>query len=135
MEYKYTERKRWGFLGLPFTFTVYKISDDMITIDRGFFNKVEDDCYLYKVQDVKLLRSFTERLFGIGTVMCYTSDVTTQTIELKHIKNSKEVKDYIFKQAEETRLKRRTVNMQNIGVDAQAIMDADGDGIPDDVFN
>ena len=38
---KYRERKRWVFLGLPFTFTVYIIKDDVLTIDQGFFKKVE----------------------------------------------------------------------------------------------
>lgn len=33
---KYRERKRWVFLGLPFTFTVYIIKDDILTIDRDF---------------------------------------------------------------------------------------------------
>ena len=33
MEFK--ERKRWLFLGLPFTFTKYSIREDVITVDEG----------------------------------------------------------------------------------------------------
>ena len=51
MEFK--ERKRWLFFGLPFTFTKYTVKEDMITIDRGLLRTEEDDCYMYKVQDVR----------------------------------------------------------------------------------
>ena len=95
MEYVYKERKRWIFLGLPFTFTVYKVGEEILTVDKGFFTKFEEDCYIYKIQDVKLRTSIGERIFGLGTVVCYTGDTTDQVLELKHIKHSKVVKDYI----------------------------------------
>ena len=34
---EFVERKRWLFLGLPFTFTKYTIREDMLTIAAGFF--------------------------------------------------------------------------------------------------
>lgn len=111
----YVERKRWVFLGLPFTFTKYIVEEDILTIQSGFLRKFEDDCYMYKIQDVQLESGFFERLFGLGCVVCFTGDTTHPKLILQHIKNSREVKNYILKHSEEARLKRRTVNMLDIG--------------------
>lgn len=113
-EKAYTERKRWVFFGLPFTFTKYKVTDEIITINDGFLNTKENDCYLYKVQDVELLTSLGERIFGLGTVACYTGDNTHPQLYLSHIKNAKEIKDYILNASEAARRRRRTLNTLNI---------------------
>lgn len=120
---QFVERKRWVFLGLPFTFTKYTVKDDLITIDLGFINKTEDDCYMYKVQDVRLKTSFWERVVRIGTVVCYTGDTTDKILELKHIKNARAVKDFILDASEKARMKRRTLNTLNIGADDMDDMD------------
>ena len=122
---EFTERKRWLFLGLPFTFTKYMVKEDMITIDEGFIKTVENDCYMYKVQDVTHRASLAEKLFGLGTVICYTGDTTHPQLMLQHIKHSKEVKEFILRESEEARLKRRTVNMLNIG--SGDLADSEGD--------
>ena len=112
---EFVERKRWLFLGLPFTFTKYTIREDMITIDTGLLKTVENDCYMYKVQDVQLTATLAEKLCGLGTVTCFTGDTTDPRLELIHIKNSRAVKDFILEMSETARLKRRTVNMLDIG--------------------
>lgn len=112
---EFVERKRWLFLGLPFTFTKYIVKEDIITIDEGLFKTVENDCYMYKVQDVIYTSSLIEKIFGLGTVTCYTGDTTHPQLILQHIKNSREVKEFILRQSEEARLRRRTVNMLDIG--------------------
>ncbi|MCR4930351.1 MAG: PH domain-containing protein [Lachnospiraceae bacterium] len=109
------EKKRWALFGLPFTFTKYIVKKDILTIESGLFTKVEDDCYMYKIQDVELTRNFMQRLFGLGCVICYTGDTTHPKLYLHNIKNSKETKDFILKYSEEARLKRRTLNTLNIG--------------------
>ena len=124
---EFKERKRWLFLGLPWTFTIYTVKDDMITIDRGFLNKQQDDCYMYKVQDVELIRSFWERMVGLGTVRCFTGDTTDKELQIKHVRHAKEIKDFIFEASEKARIKRRTVNMLDIGngvnIDADGMID------------
>ena len=114
---EYVERKRWLFLGLPFTFTKYKINEQVITINAGLFSTTENDCYLYKIQDVELRTSLVERMFGLGTVACFTGDNTHPQLFLEHIKHAKEIKDYILHSSEEARRKRRTLNTLNIDAD------------------
>ena len=111
----YQERKRWLFLGLPFTFTKYTIEEEVITINSGFLSTRENDCYMYKVQDVELEVSLMERIFGLGTVVCYTGDTTHPKLLIEHIKHAKDVKNYILKESEEARRKRRTLNTLDIG--------------------
>lgn len=112
---EFIERKRWLFFGLPFTFTKYTVREDMITVDEGLLKTIENDCYMYKVQDVEHTASLIEKVFGLGTVICYTGDTTHPKLILEHIRNSRAVKEFILKESEEARLKRRTVNMLDIG--------------------
>lgn len=122
---KYKERKRWVFLGLPFTFTVYIIKDDVLTIDQGFFKKIENDCYMYKVQDVEHTQTFFERLVGLGTITCFTGDTTHPKLIIEHVKRSKEIKNYILEASEAARMRRRTLNTLNIGTESMDDMDND----------
>ena len=114
MQKVYVERKRWVFFGLPFTFTKYTLTEDVIKVKVGVLSTRVNDCYLYKVPAVELLTSLGERIFGLGTVACYTGDNTHPQLFLSHIKNAKEIKDYILKTSEEARRKRRTLNTLNI---------------------
>mgnify|MGYP001088058075 FL=1 len=112
---EYVERKRLLFFGLPWTFTKYTVREDDVVINSGFLKTCENNCYMYKIQDVELQVSLMERIFGLGTVVCYTGDTTHLRLLLERIKNAKEIKDYILKESEEARRKRRTLNTLNIG--------------------
>lgn len=122
---EFRERKRWIFFGLPFTFTIYTVKEEVITVDTGFLNKEENDCYMYKVQDVTLKTSLWERIFGLGTIICYTGDTTSSQLIMVHIKNARAIKDFILEQSEVARRKRRTMNTLDIGAD-DAEFDIDG---------
>ena len=107
---EFREKKRWGFFGLPFTFTTYMVTEELITVEEGFINKRENDCYIYKVQDVELIRTLGERMFGLGTVKCYTGDTTNPELYLTHIKNAKNNNVFImlFLQKKQPSEKKRT---------------------------
>lgn len=111
----FAERKRWLFFGLPFTFTKYYVEEEILTVRQGLLKVVENDCYIYKIQDVEHSATLFERMFGLGTITCFTGDTTHPTLQLVHIRNSKEIKKYLLEQSEKMRIKRRTVNMLDIG--------------------
>ncbi len=118
---EYNEKKRVLFFGLPWTFTSYRIGGELLTVKKGLLKTIEDDCYMYKVQDVKMTTTLLERLFGLSTVICYTGDTTDPQISLTHIKNAKEIKGFILEASEEARRRRRTTNTLDIGA-------SEGDG-------
>lgn len=111
---EFVERKRLLLFGLPWTFTKYTVTEEVVNIKAGLLKTIEDDCYLYKVTDVKLETTLLERLFKLGTVVCFTGDTTHQTLKLIHIRNARAIKDFILEQSEAQRLKRRTLNTQSL---------------------
>ena len=121
----FEERKRSLFFGLPLSFTKYKIEQERINIHKGFLRIVENDTLMYRIQDVTLVRSLFERMFGLGTVVCFSSDVTDPKLELVHIKNAREIKDYIMRTSEAERRKVRTLHTMDLDADSGQIDAAD----------
>ncbi|MBO5197826.1 MAG: PH domain-containing protein [Lachnospiraceae bacterium] len=121
----FTEKKRTKFLALPICFTTYFIVEESVRIRRGFLNIVEDDAYMYKIQDVRLTKSLMERIFGLGTLTCYTGDTTHPELKLIHIKHASEIKDFLMDASEEARRRRRTMHTMDIDADDDLDDDAE----------
>ncbi len=120
---QFVERKRWLFFGLPFTFTKYTVTEELITIDSGLLKTAQNDCYMYKVQDVELTITLIERIFKMGTIKCHTGDTTNPILMIEHIRNAKAIKDFILETSEKARLKRRTLNTLDIGTGEMSEVD------------
>lgn len=112
------DRKR--FMGLPITFTKYGMSEDRLFVRKGFLNLTSDEILLYRVRDISLRRSLGQRIFGVGSVLVYSSDQTTPALELRNIRNSEGVKEILHQQVEKMKIQRRV----RIG----EMMDTDYDG-------
>ena len=103
----FEERKRWTFFGLPFTFTIYTLTPKKLSGSNGFFTSNEDDILLYRVMDISLTRTLSQKMFGLGTVGVISSDKTMPNLEVKNIKNYKQFKDTLENYVENERLRMR----------------------------
>ena len=124
IEYLWKDRKR--FLGMPLSFTRYRLSEDRLFLSVGFFSIRDDEILLYRVRDIATKRNIWQRLFGVGTVTVMSSDKTMPNLVLKNIKDPVMVKELIHQQVEEAKIKRRVRYGEIMG-------DYDGDGEPDDM--
>ncbi len=102
MEYIWQDRKR-TFLGLPWSFTVYRLTEEKLFIETGFLNKKEEEIRLYRIMDLTLNRSFGQRLFGVGSIHCCTADKSTPEFDIKSIKRSKDIKNMLSDMVEAQR--------------------------------
>ncbi len=125
MEYLWQDRKR--FMGMPLSFTKYKLGTDRLFTETGFFSTKYEEVVLYRVRDISLKRNFWQKIFGMGTVIVTSADATCPELVLKNIKRSFDVKEAIHKQTETVKIARRSRVSEVIGDDD----DIDGDGIPD----
>jgi uncharacterized membrane protein YdbT with pleckstrin-like domain len=130
--YLWQERKR-NFLGLPWTFTKYKLDDTRLYINTGFLNTTEDEIRLYRITDVTLRRSFWQRIFGMGTIHCDSSDVTTQHFDVRNIKHPQAVKEMLSKLVDESRLRNRVYTTESVTPNAHVHAAEGGDMPPHEV--
>ena len=106
VEYVWKDRKRIIF-GLPWTFTVYKLTKEKLLIETGFLSKKEEEIRLYRIMDLTLNRPFNQRLWRLGTIHCCTADKSTPEFEIKRIKNPSIVKELLSDLVEEQRELKR----------------------------
>lgn len=107
MNILWSDRKRWVFLGLPWTFTRYTCTSEKFIVESGVLSTKEEEIRLYRILDLTLERSFWQRIFGLGTICCDTVDKSSPRLVIKNIKNSRAVKELISQAVEEERMKKR----------------------------
>jgi hypothetical protein len=122
------DRKR--FLGMPISFTRYSIDANRFYTKIGFFRTVTNELLLYRIMDIKLVRTLGQKLFGVGTITLFTADQSDNQIIVKSIKNSEKVRRLLSNMVEDERNKRRLVGRELYGVAIPGMPDTDGDGIP-----
>ena len=129
--YVWKDRKR--YLGLPLSFTRYKLSEDRLFLSVGFLSIQDDEVLLYRVRDITTSRTLWQRLFGVGTVTVMSSDKTMPTLQLKNIKDPVAVKELLHRQVEEMKIRRRVRvgEIMTVGQDHEDDEDPD-DGLDDD---
>ena len=105
----WSDRKRI-FCGLPWTFTTYTLTSDRLFIETGVLGKHEDEVRLYRILDISLSRSFSQRIFGLGTIHCCSADKTMGDFDIINIKNPREVKERLSELVEHERQAKHVTN-------------------------
>lgn len=111
------ERKR-NALGLPWTYTKYALTDDRLFITSGLLKTVEDEVRLYRIMDLSLSQTLSQKIFGIGTILVSSADKSMRDFEIKNIKKPRDVKEQLSKLVEENRDKKRVTNREFMGEEA-----------------
>lgn len=119
----WNDRKRIIF-GLPWTFTKYKLTEEKLIIQTGFFNIKQEEIRLYRIMDITLNRKFGQRIFGLGTIHCCSADKSTPEFDIKNIKKSEAVKEILSDKVEQERQRKR--------VSSREYMHTDDDDMDDD---
>lgn len=108
------DRKRPIF-GLPLSFTRYKLTEEKLLINTGFFSIKEEEIQLYRIMDVTLKCSLLQRIFDVGTIHCCSGDKTTPEFDIKDVKNPSNVKELLSKNIEIQRDRKRISGREFLG--------------------
>jgi hypothetical protein len=129
---KWRDRKHW--MWFPWSFTKYEVRNDRLYIQRGFFKTEFDETLLYRIVDLRLTRTFAQKIFGTGTITIFTRVDVNKEIYLTNIKNPVDVKDYLSDLVETARNSKKVVGKEFYGgLGGPHGVDLDGDGIPDEL--
>ena len=130
IKYIWKDRKR--ILGMPITFTRYRLSEDRLFCEKGFLNIKQDEVLLYRVRDLQLNMSLGQRIFGVGSICVVSSDKSVPHLDLVSVKNPREVKERIHQSVEAAKDKRRMRTMEIMGAeDADHLSDEELDLMED----
>ena len=118
------DRKR--YLGLPLSFTKYSLSDDRLFMEKGLFTTTLDEVQLYRVRDVRVVRTLGQKIFGVGTVHLISSDKSCPDLPLESIKNPIDVKETVVALVNKARVANQVRSSELL--DSLNPEDYDGDG-------
>ena len=126
INYLWKDRKR--VLGMPLSFTRYRLSEDRLFCETGFLNVKSDEVLLYRVRDLRLTMSLGQRIFGVGTVCVVSSDKSIPHLDLKNVKDPRAVKELIHQNVEAAKDRRRMRATELLGgEDGPVYQDHDGE--------
>lgn len=122
----WSDRKRVLFFGLPLSFTTYRLTSNRLFINSGFLTQNQDEVRLYRITDVSLSRTLIQRIFGLSTIHCNSSDKTLGNFDIVNVKDGESVKELLSQSVEQERIARRVYTRENM-VDAIDDDDVDND--------
>lgn len=102
------DRKRW--CGMPLSFTRYYLveSEDWLKLysSIGFLSIRGEEVNLYRIYDISVRATLSNRIFGTGTLILHCSSNSAEKIHLVRIKNPYKVRAMLSELIEQERAKR-----------------------------
>ena len=102
------DRKRW--CGMPLSFTRYYLveSEDWLKLysSIGFLSIRGEEVNLYRVYDISVRATLSNRIFGTGTLILHCSSNSSDEVYLIRIKNPYKVRAMLSELIEQERAKR-----------------------------
>ena len=110
----WADRKRVLFLGLQLSFTTYRLTTNRLFINSGLLTQKQDEVRLYRITDVSLTRTLVQRIFGLSTIHCNSSDKTLGNFSIINVKDGENVKELLSERVEAERMARRVYTRENM---------------------
>ena len=123
----WSDRKRTLF-GLPWSFTRYILTDEKLLIVKGLIKQTEEEIRLYRILDMSLTRGLLERIDGVGTIHCCSSDKTATEFDIRRIKEPRKIKEMLSDLVEKQRVSRGVSIREEM---APNLFDTNHDGMHD----
>lgn len=90
----------------------YRVTADRVEWTRGIFEKRIDNLDMFRVIDLRLYRSFSDSLVGIGTVVLITTDKSDPEFKFEKIHRPRQLYDTIKKASLDADSKRSVVHLE-----------------------
>jgi membrane protein YdbS with pleckstrin-like domain len=92
--------------------TRYRVTTDRIEWSRGIFERQIDNIDMFRIIDIRLYRSFSDCLAGIGTVVLMTTDKTDPEFKFEKVHRPKQLYEIIKKASLDADGKRSVVHLE-----------------------
>jgi hypothetical protein len=90
----------------------YRVTADRVEWSRGILERRIDNIDMFRVVDLRLQRSFSDCLVGIGTVVLVTTDKTDPEFEFAKVHRPKQLYDIIKKLSLDADSKRSVIHLE-----------------------
>lgn len=127
MKTVWEDRKR--HFGKPLSFTKYRLTTDSLFVTTGALSTREEQIKLYRIIDVSLRQSFTDRLFNQGTITIHSTDPSAPKLQLANVFNPSVVRDKLSELIDYSRARNniRTTEFYDDSLNAQNYIPDGGD--------
>jgi membrane protein YdbS with pleckstrin-like domain len=92
--------------------TRYRATTDRLEIERGVFSREIDNLDMFRIVDIAMRRSFTDRIWRIGTIELFTNDKTHPSLLIYRVAKPRQVYELIKRASVESDSRRSVIHLE-----------------------